>query len=381
MQKVLILGGGIGGIVASTVLKKASGINVDVTLVEKDVHHHFAGSYPMMLVGKRKPEDITRDYSNLGKKGINVFHREIRKINLIEQQVTTNQGVLDYDILVIALGAEYHPETIPGFSQYAYHVYDFEGVMRAQQSLALLREGHIVLFISGLPIKCPPAPYEMMFLIEEFLRKKGKRSKVNLTLVTPEPSPEPLAGPLVGQSVRKMLEERGIDLITGAKVLALEPGVLILDQGQRIFGDLFFGIPSHWSPQVLRDTDLVDDAGWVQVDSHTLQTRYPGVYAIGDAAAIKLPVMGVQAPKAGIFAHYQAEVAARNIALIAQGKNPTFRYTGKGACIMNTGFGRARYSMVRYYHKPGPFITLFRPSRAAYWSKLAFEKYWLTRWL
>jgi len=327
--KTLILGGGIGGIVASQVLKKALGDDMLVTVVDKEDKHYFASSYPLMLIGERKPESITRDLSRLEEKGVEFLHAEVKSIDPAKKQVVTDRGTLSCDYMIIALGAEYCPETVPGFNEYAYNIYDFKGASDAAQALTHFREGHIVMFISSLPFKCPPAPTEMMLLLDEFFRRSRLRAKVKLTLVTPEPTPEPLAGPLVGQSVRKMLAERGIQLRTQAKVLALEPGNLILDHGN-VQGDLFLGIATHRTPQALRETDLVDEDGWVKVDLYKLRTAHPDVYAVGDSAAIKLPVMGVDAPKAGIFAHYQAEVAARNIALQARGKKPVHRYTGKG---------------------------------------------------
>lgn len=328
-NRTIVLGGGVGGIVASQVLKKALGKDMQVTLIDKDDKHHFASSYPLLLINKRKPEHICRELVRLERKGVEFLRAEITGINPAKKEVATDKGAVKGDYLVISLGVEYNPDTVPGFSRYAYNVYDFNDVIKIAERLSCLEEGHIVLFISSLPFKCPPAPYEIMFLMDQFFRQRGIRDKIELTLVTPEPSPEPLAGPLVGQSVRKMLAERRIKLRTQAKVLSLEPGTLILDQGD-IKADLFLGIASHRTPQVLRETDLVNEEGWVKVNPHTLQTAYPSVYAVGDATAIRLPVMQVYAPKAGIFAHYQAEVAARNIALEARGKKPVHRFTGKG---------------------------------------------------
>ncbi|MCR4442406.1 MAG: FAD/NAD(P)-binding oxidoreductase [Peptococcaceae bacterium] len=378
--KTLILGGGIGGIVASQVLKKALGKEMQVTVVDKEENHYFSSSYPFLLIGKRKPEEVTRKLARLEKKGIEFIHTEVTALNPAQKLVTTDQGTMSCDYLVIALGAEYNPETVPGFSRNAYNIYDFKELLKAREALFNMRSGHVVLFISSTPYKCPPAPYEMVFLLDQFFRQKGLRSRIELTLVTPDLSPEPLAGPLVGRSVRNMLAKKGINLLTEAKVIRLEPGTLVLDHGE-IKGDLFLGIAPHRAPSVLRETGLVDEAGWVKVDPYQLTTGCPSVYAVGDATAIRLPVIGALAPKAGIFAHYQAEVTARNIALLARGKKPVYRYTGKGACIMNTGFGRARYSTVHYYRQPAPFITLLRPAKPAYWAKILFEKYWLNRWL
>lgn len=329
IKNTLVLGGGVGGIVASQVLKKALGDDMTVTVVDREDKHYFPASYPFLLIGKKKPEEITRDLNRLSKKGVEFVHAEVKSVDPAKKEVTTDKGAMSCDYLIIALGAEYNPGTVPGFAENSYNIYDFKDVVKAAQALSQFKEGHIVLFISSLPFKCPPAPAEIMFLLDQFFRERGIRSKVDLTLVTPEPTPEPLAGPLVGQSVRKMLADRGINLRTLAKVLALEPGRLILDHGN-ITGDLFLGIAPHRTTRALRETDLVDEYGWVKVDPSTLQTVYPDIYAIGDAAAVKLPVMGVDAPKAGIFAHYQAEVVARNIALQARGKKPVHRYTGKG---------------------------------------------------
>lgn len=261
------------------------------------------------------------------------------------------------------------------------NAYEFEDVIKINQCIQDFYSGKIVFFISSLPVKCPPAPYEMVLMLDQFFRQRGLRNKVELTMVTPEISPEPLAGPKVGRSVRKMLSERSIKLITGAKILSVRKNALILDQGTVIDGNLFIGVASHWTPKVLRNTNLVDSRGFVKVNSSTLETNLPNVYAIGDATAIKLPVIEAYAPKAGIFAHYQGEVVARNIARLAQGLSSKYRYIGKGACIMYTGFHRARYSTVHYFTKPAPFITLLRPSIPSYLAKIAFEKYWLNCWI
>ena len=380
MKKTLILGGGIGGVVAANALKKTMGSSMQITVVDREPNHYFASSFPLLIIGEKKPSKITRDLKQLESKKIKVLHSEVIKLDLPEHRVTTDQGDLDYDYLIISLGVEYHQESVPGFSEFALNAYDFKDVIKINQRLNSFSSGHIVFFISSLPYKCPPAPYEIMFLLDQFFRRRGLRHKVKLTIVTPDYSPEPLAPPKVGQSVRKMLKEKDIDLITEAKILKVEKNILILDHGTKIPADLLLGIAPHWTPAVLRNTDLVDKSGYVEVNPVTMETGFPGVYAIGDATAIRLPVIGAYAPKAGVFAHAQAVVVAKNITLLSRGLRPKIRYKGKGMCIMNTGFGRARYSTVHYYTKPQPYITLLRPSKLAYWAKVAFEKYWFKRW-
>jgi len=380
MQKTLILGGGIGGIVASNVLRKIMRQGMQVTVVDRKPDYHFTGAFPLLMVGQRTPESISRPLKRLNKNNIEFICDEVIKLDFENNRVFTAQHVLPYDYLIIALGVEYRTESVPGFDEHVFNAYEFEDVIKINKRIQDFDSGRIVFFISSLPFKCPPGPYEMVFMLDFFFRQKGNRSKVELVMVTPEVSPEPLAGPKVGQSVRRMLAERNIELITEAKILSVEKDALILDHGMVIKGDMFIGIAPHWTPNVIRSTGLVDSNGFVEVNPSTLETGIPNVYAIGDVTAIKLPVLEAYAPKAGIFAHYQGEVVARNIACIAQGLSPKYRYTGKGSCIMHTGFGRARYSTVHYFAKPKPFITLLRPSRISYLGKIAFEKYWLNFW-
>ncbi len=333
LSTVLILGGGTGGVVAANVLSKALDKKKhQIKLVDRKDSHIFQSSYPLLMVNKRKPQAISRKLDRLSKKGIEFIQAEVEKISPERSSVQTDKGMIDYDYLIISLGAEHHPETVPGFAEGAYNVYNFDDLVRLSSHLRTLRQGKIVLFISSLPFVCPPAPYEMIFLLDAYFRQRGIRNNIELTLITPEPTPDPLAGPKVGESVRRMMKQRDIGIITEAKILSLDAAnkTLVLDQGIYKEADLFLGIPPHWGPTVMRDTAMVEEGGWIKVDQHTLQTKHEKVFAVGDATALRLPVMGTFAIKAGIFAHYQAEVVARNITSTMQGKNPHFRYTGKG---------------------------------------------------
>ncbi len=331
-KTVVILGGGIGGVAAANVLSSTIPPGNRIILVDRKENYHYRSAYPLLMINRRRPGQVTRSLDRLQKKGIEFFQATVEQVLPLHKQVDTDRGSLDCDFLIIALGAEHHPETVPGMAEGSYNPWSFEGACRLRQKLYRFTQGKIVLFISSLPFSCPPAPYEIMFLLDDFFRRRGQRGQVELTLVTPEPSPEPLAGPKVGESVRQMMEQRGIELITQARILSLDAAKkqLILDHGVTVPGDLFLGVPSHWGPAALRGSGLTEEGGWIKVDPYTLETPAEGVFAIGDAAALKLPVMKVWAPKAGIFAHYQAEVVARNIASLLNGEKPSYRYTGKG---------------------------------------------------
>lgn len=380
MTTTLIVGGGTGGVVAANVLRRALGKKHKIILLDRKEYYYYASSYPLLIIGRRKPKQIVRNLNKLSKKGIEFINAQVKSINPQDFKVQTESGTIEYDYLILSPGAEHHPESVPGFREGAYNVYDLESNISLNSRLKTFHHGKIVLFISSLPFTCPPAPYEIVFLLDDYFRSRGLREKIELSMVTPEPYPEPVAHPLVGESIRKMMQQRQIGLYSGAKVLNLSEGTLRLDQGINMKADLFLGIPSHWGPSFLAGSGLLGVDGWLEVNPHTLQTRNKLIYAIGDATALRIPVSRVLAPKAGVFAHFQAEVVARNLASIIQGKKERFRYTGKGVCMYYTGSGQARYLSVNYYKKTMPIVKMTRPLKIASWAKKAIEQDFLKRW-
>ncbi len=382
MATTLIIGGGTGGVVAANVLRRAQGGRHRIVLLDRKENYIYASSFPLLIIGRRKPRQIIRNLAGLQKKGIEFIKTEVVAVKPQEFKVQTESGTLQYDYLIISPGAEHHAEAVPGFRETAYNVYNLGSNITLQDRLKKFRGGKIVVFISSLPVACPLAPYEMCFLLDDHFRRRGLREKIKLSMVTPEPYPQPLAPPFVGEGMRKMMEKRQIALYTGAKVLFLDKDsrMLQLDQGIRLEADLFLGIPPHWGPSFLAGSGLLDQGGWIEVDPHNLQTRNKRIYGLGDATSIKLPVSQALAPKAGVFAHFQAEVVARNLASIINGGKERFRYTGKGMCMYYTGSGQARYISVDYYRKPMPLVKVTKPLKIAAWAKKALERDFLHRW-
>lgn len=382
-KTILILGGGTGGVVAANILRKLTDKNHRIIVIDRNDTHYFKASLPLLLVGKRQPQQIIRKLSNLQQKGIHFLKDNILQIQPEYSQVKTNQGTIVYDYLIVALGVEYHPETVPGLANIGYNPYDFQDILRLQRELSQFNHGNIVVFLSSLPYTGLVAPYEFAFLLDSFFRYHKHRHRVKITLVTPEPFPIPLAAPKVGESLREMLERRQVKLITQAKILAIDQSTkeLVLDNGMHIPADLFLGIPSQTGSQVIQNSGLATEGGWMEVDPHTMATRFNNVYGVGDGAAIRMPITKEWAPKAGVFAHFQAEVVARNIALQIAGKPAKFRYRGKAAgAAMITDLQRARLISVNYYAKPYSKAIMLRPTIMGYGAKVAFEKYWLNRW-
>jgi sulfide:quinone oxidoreductase len=195
------------------------------------------------------------------------------------------------------------------------------------------------------------------------------------------------AGPEMAQAVKSMMAERDIPYrpLTGTKSIDAGARELILESGERVPFDLLVGIPPHRSPKVVRDTDLVNEAGWIPTDNRTLETRFEGVYAIGDVTTIPLPGRfapdkPLVLPKAGVFAHKQAEVLAHNLAVEITGKGEVELFDGLGGCFIELGDGRAGYGQGDFYDPRAPDVELRPPARRWHWVKVLIEKYWLWRW-
>ncbi|MDO8502708.1 MAG: FAD/NAD(P)-binding oxidoreductase [Gemmatimonadaceae bacterium] len=229
--------------------------------------------------------------------------------------------------------------------------------------------------------KCPAAPYEAAMLLEYACRKRRIRDRTQIDLYAAEPGPMGVAGPEVSKAVRGMVEAKGIAYHPEHQIKEVD------DSGQRLkftngseaFFDLLAYVPPHRAPKVVRESGLVGESGWVSVDRHTLETQYDGVYALGDVVAIPLK-LGKPLPKAGVFAHAEAEIVARNIVRSITGKGERASFEGEGACFIETGDGKAGLGKGNFYAEPVPQVKIRPPGRRWHLVKVLLEKRWLRQW-
>lgn len=380
-KTILILGGGIGGQVAANRLRRLLGREYRIVLVDRERTFTFSPSLLWMIVGAREPAQFSRDLSRLARKGIEVVEAEVTAIDPAARRVSTSAGEFAGDYLVIALGSELAHERVPGWKPSATNFYCLKGAELTRSALTSFQGGRLCLVVTATPYKCPAAPYEAAMLIADYFTRRGIREKVDLHVYTPEPLPMPVAGPVLGNAVRQMMEQRGIGFHPNHKLERVDGDarVLIFTGGEQAQFDLLLGIPPHQAPSVVRDAGLLGDTGWIPVDARTLKTRYEGVYAIGDVTTIMLPV-GKPLPKAGVFAHYEAETVARNIAAEIQGRSPEHTFDGHGYCFLEMGAGRAGFASGDFYAAPEPLVKLRRPGYHWHWGKILFERWWLSHW-
>ena len=380
-KTVAVLGAGTGGLVAARRLRRHLGDDHRVVLVDRATTYEFAPSYLWVLTGARRPDQIRRDLGRLRRFGIELLTADVLEIDTTRRVVTTSEGELDFDHLVIALGAELAPDTLPGFAEGAHNLYTLTGADHAGHALTHFRGGHVVVLVSRLPYKCPAAPYEVAFLVEAALRRRGVRDETHIDVYTPEPFPMPTAGPELGHALEQMLSERGIGFHPEAPAdrVDAKAGQVVLADGTRVPANLLLGVPAHQAPEVARRSGLAAETGYLPVDRASLATTIEGVYAIGDITTIPIAA-GKFLPKAGVFAHAEAEVVAKRIAAQVAGHETSASFDGTGACFVELGDGRAASASGDFYAEGAPRVRLRRPGRRWHLAKVAFEQYWLRRW-
>lgn len=379
---VLVLGGGTGGIATARALRRRLAPGDRVVLVEREPIFRFAPSFLWVMSGARRASQISADVRTLRRRGIEVVEARAEGIDPQRRQVSTSAGILGYDRLVVALGAELAPEALPGFSEAAHNLYTLAGAESAHRALAGLERGRLAILVSRLPFKCPAAPYEAAFLAEALLRRRGVREDVEIDIHTPEPLPMPTAGEDVGRAVKDMLTARGIGFHPGRTVERIDASArrLVLAGGGDTGYDVLIGVPPHRAPAVLSEGGLAGPSGFVPVDRHSLGTAVEGVHAIGDATQIPLAEGRFMLPKAGVFAHAQAGVVAQRIACDLLGRDCHATFDGRGSCFLELGDGAAGYASGDFYAEGAPRVRMRRPGPHWHLAKVALERHVMHRW-
>lgn len=378
-RSVLVLGAGIGGIVTARTLRRKLPKDVRVVLVDRDDTYVFPPSLLWLMSGDRTPQAISRGRRRLERAGIEFVRGEAEGLDADLRTIRVDGQDIAFDRLVVSLGAQTAPELMPGLEEGSKNIYTPEGALEAGRALARFEGGRVTVVVARPPYKCPAAPNEAAFLAEAMLRHRGVKAEV--ALYTPEPFPMPTAGEAAGRAVAGMLAERGIELHTGKVLEEVDASTneLVFQGGERAGYDLLLAVPPHRTASIVAGSGLSNEGGFMPVDAATLATEATGIYAVGDVTQI--PIAGGKfLPKAGVFAEAQAMTVARRIADELSGREPAVTFDGHGSCFVDMGDGVAAFATGEFYAKEAPEVALRRPSRRWHLAKIAFEKYWLTRW-
>jgi sulfide:quinone oxidoreductase len=372
-ERVVVLGAGFGGLELSTTLSETLGDEAQVTLIDKSDAFVFGFSKLDIMFRGAARDAVRMYYRDIAQPGVRVLRETITAIDPEARTVVTDAGTHEADVLVIALGADYDMDSTPGLAEAGNEFYSVAGAERLAGIIPSFSHGHAVIGICGAPFKCPPAPSECALMLDDELTARGARDACEISIVMPLGTPVP-PSPETSVALEREFAARGIKLLSGRRVAALDGsrGVVVLDDDSELPFDLFLGVPKHRSPDVVIASGMTQD-GYVPVDSASLATRYPGVYAVGDVATAGVP-------KAGVFAEGAARVVAQTIVSQLRGGEPPDRHLGRGTCYIEFGQGRIGSVDIDFLSGPTKTGTFNAPSAEQMAKKERFGSSRRARW-
>jgi sulfide:quinone oxidoreductase len=387
MKQLLILGAGTAGTMVANKLRSRLPKDAwQITIVDQDDIHYYQPGFLFIPFGIYNKQDVIKAKSRFIPEGVQMIFSQIQQVHAEKNEVALVNGqILPYDYLIVATGTQPRPEETPGLteSEWRRSIHDFytyDGAVALADKLRDWAGGRLVVNIMEMPIKCPVAPLEFIFLADWFFTEKGIRDKVDLTLVTPLPGAftKPVAAKMLGST----LAEKNIHLVAEFNTERVEPEekLLIAYDETEVPYDLLITVPVNMGADYIERSGLGDELNHVPVDKHTFLSRqYDNIFALGDAAA-------VPTSKAGSVAHFAVELFTDNFLRYINGQPMEPTFDGHANCFVETGYHKALLIDFNYDVEPlpgkfpyagiGP-MPLLKESRLNHWGKLAFRWiYW-----
>ena len=371
-MKILIVGGGMGGtILANNLARRLHGElksgKARIIMLSASDRHMYQPGLLYVAVGRMTPDELYRDQASLLEPGIEFHVDPVTEFHFAKNQVSAQSGKsYDYDVLVIATGSRAMMGSIPGLAENAETFYTEETAVKMFKALRNFEGGRVVITV-GVPHKCPMAPLEITFMLNDYFKDRGIRDKVQLHYTYPIGRVHSLEN--VAKWAAPEFDRMGITYETLFNMKEVDGAnkVLKSEEGSETKYDLLVAIPAHKGMEVVEKAGFQN--GWVPTNRATLHMEGEhgkNVLVVGDTT--NLPIS-----KAGSTAHFEAEVIAENLAAVVKMGTPVRDYDGKVFCFIQAGKERATYAMFNYTTPPNPQP----PTRAVHWFKTAYNKlYW-----
>ncbi len=388
MKRIVILGAGTAGTIVAN--KLGQELDMDqwkITVVDQSENHYYQPGFLFIPFGIYSKEDVVRPRRDYLPRGVEFILSEIEVIEPDQNRVKIKKDsrVLPYDFLVIATGSRIVPDETPGLleSGWRRNVFDFYSVDGAAALARHLRHwegGRLVLNVAEMPIKCPVAPLEFLFLADWFFHEHGLRDRVELIYATPLPGAftKPRAASLLGD----ILEQKNVKVVPEFLLMEVDPDankIMAYDETEVEY-DLLVTVPINMGDPVIARSGMGDELNFVPTEKHTLKaSNYDNVFVLGDAT--NLP-----SSKAGSVAHFQGDVFIENFLRYVDGLPLRETFDGHANCYIESGFGKGFLIDFNYDVEPlpgkfplpgiGPF-SLLQESRINHWGKMMFRwMYW-----
>jgi sulfide:quinone oxidoreductase len=385
MKKILIIGAGTAGTMMAVHLsRKLNRKEWIITILDKDENHYYQPGYLFIPFGIYQKKDVIRKRAQYIPAGVEYLLAEADEIAYDQNRAKLTDGrEIAYDILIIATGTNIHPEEIKGMMENGWResIFDFytaDGADALTKKMSSFKGGKVVVHIAEMPIKCPVAPMEFVFITDWYFTEKGMRRGIQLDFVTP------LSGafskPATAKVMGHLMGERKINLVADFGTERVEYGKLVSFDNRTVEYDLLITTPTNMGDVLMARSGLGDDLNFVPTDKHTLQAKTKdNIFALGDAT--NLPTS-----KAGSVVHFQAEILTENILSYIRGKELKASFDGHSNCFIESGYGKAFLIDFNYDLDPvegtyplpflGPF-SLLKETRLNHIGKLAMKfVYW-----
>lgn len=386
MKNLVILGAGTSGtMMANHLVSKLPKKEWKITIVDQYKTHYYQPGFLFLPFDIYTEDQVKKVGNKFIPKGVNYIQKKIEQIFPEENKVELEDETLQYDILIVGTGCKIAPQETEGMKGENWHktvfdFYTFEGSLALRNKLRDWKGGKMVVHFTEMPIKCPVAPLEFVFLADSYFTKKGMRDKVDLTYVTP------LGGaftkPKATAALSHLMKEKNIKVVTDFNIERVDNEKnQIIDYGETAVDfDLLVTVPTNMGDEVIERSGMGDDLNFVPTHHNTLQSiDHENVFVIGDAS-------NIPASKAGSVAHFASETLTDNILLYIDGKPLKEEFDGHANCFIETGNNKALLIDFNYKFEPlegtfpiagiGP-LKLLKESIFNHWGKLAFRWiYW-----
>lgn len=381
MKKLLILGSGAGGVMVATQLrKKLDPREWKIAIIDRTWQHHYQPGWLFVPFGIYDIKDCIKPQTDFIPSGVDFVQDEITNVDPVKKVVTCKGGSHSYDWIVVATGCRIMPDEIDGmldgWGQDVHNFYTPDGSIALAKKLKHFKKGKLVLNIAEMPIKCPVAPLEFVFLADWFFMTQDTRCNIEIELVTPLTGAftKPVAAEILG----RMCEEKNIKIVPNFEIAQVNADKKTIEshKGEELDYDLLVSIPPNFGSQVIIDSDIGDPMGYMDTDHHTLKSKkYENMYIIGDAT-------NVPTSKAGSVAHFESEIVVENILREIEGLDPLPEFDGHSNCFIVSGYEKA--VLIDFNYKieplPGKFpfpgigpLSLLEESFLNYCGKMMFK--------
>jgi sulfide:quinone oxidoreductase len=377
MQKILILGGGFGGLATANELRNNLP-DASITIIDKKDYFMMDLVKLWIIKGVRTFEKSKRPLQNITKKGIEFVNESVTRIDLETKKVQTTYKEFSYDYLVVALGVEFAPEKISGLPENGFILYDLEHGPKIREKITQMKSGNLGFVITGMPYKCPPAPFEAALIIDAILKEQNVRDNIEIDFYSPASITLPAAGPEVSTQLLQMLQKENIRFHGNHKITSVQKNSIQFENGNIASFDVLIAVPPHKAPKVVYECGLAQEGGYIPV-KRDCKTGFDSVYAIGDVTTMMV-TSTISVPKAGIFAEGQGIAVAQDIISRIKQKENRVTFDGKGGCFVEMG-NTAGYVYVDMFADPNPITRLDEPAEKHMIEKEKFEQERIVKWL